>query len=94
MIWNLELWCSLLRCGDITYKEQGKANVVVDALSRKERSRPLRVQALVMNMGLNLPKKILESQTKALKPENLSAEDVEGMLRKDLQRKSWNPVLT
>nr|GFC25615.1 reverse transcriptase domain-containing protein [Tanacetum cinerariifolium] len=27
-------------------------------------------------MGLNLPKKILEAQTKALKPENLSAEDV------------------
>nr|GEW62791.1 putative reverse transcriptase domain-containing protein [Tanacetum cinerariifolium] len=46
------------------------ANVVADALSRKERSRPLRVRALVMTMGLNLPKEILEAQTEALKPEN------------------------
>ncbi|GJX93615.1 hypothetical protein Tco_0348201 [Tanacetum coccineum] len=74
---------------DIRY-HPGKANVV-DALSRKERSRPLRVRALVMTMGLNLPKKILEAQTEALKPKNLSAEDVGGMLRKDLQMKSWNP---
>nr|GFB04454.1 reverse transcriptase domain-containing protein [Tanacetum cinerariifolium] len=29
-----------------------------------------------MTMGLNLPKKILEAQTKALKPENLSFEDL------------------
>ncbi|GKF41070.1 hypothetical protein Tco_0124412, partial [Tanacetum coccineum] len=43
---------------DIRY-HPGKANVVSDALSRKERSRPLRVRALVMTMGLNLPKKIL-----------------------------------
>nr|GEW39153.1 putative reverse transcriptase domain-containing protein [Tanacetum cinerariifolium] len=70
---------------DIRY-HPGKANVVADALSTKERSRPLRVRALVITMGLNLPKKILEAQTKALKPENLSAEDVEGMLRKDLPK--------
>ncbi|GJU71597.1 putative reverse transcriptase domain-containing protein [Tanacetum coccineum] len=35
-----------------------KANVVADALSRKERSKPLRVRALVMTIGLNLPKQI------------------------------------
>nr|GEW61401.1 putative reverse transcriptase domain-containing protein [Tanacetum cinerariifolium] len=52
----------------------------------KERSRPLRVRALVMIMGFNLPKKILEAQTEALKPKNLSAEDVGGMLRKDLPK--------
>ncbi|GKD23595.1 hypothetical protein Tco_1225298, partial [Tanacetum coccineum] len=34
----------------------GKANVVADALSRKERIKPLRVRALVMTIGLNLPK--------------------------------------
>nr|GEY93302.1 hypothetical protein [Tanacetum cinerariifolium] len=39
-----------------------------------------------MTMGLNLPKEILEAQTEALKPENLSAEDVGGMLRKDLPK--------
>nr|GEY32214.1 putative reverse transcriptase domain-containing protein [Tanacetum cinerariifolium] len=64
----------------------GKANIVADALSRKERSRPLRVRALVMTMGSNLPKKILEAQSKALKPENLNAEDVGGMIRNDLPK--------
>ncbi|GJV63198.1 putative reverse transcriptase domain-containing protein [Tanacetum coccineum] len=38
---------------------------------RKERSKPL-----VMTIGLNLPKQILEAQTEALKHENLIAEDV------------------
>nr|GFA26754.1 putative reverse transcriptase domain-containing protein [Tanacetum cinerariifolium] len=68
-----------------------KANVVADALSRKERSRPLRVRALVMTMSLNLPKKILEAQTDALKPENPSAKDVGGMLRKDPPKEKLDP---
>nr|GEV02531.1 hypothetical protein [Tanacetum cinerariifolium] len=55
----------------------GKANVVVDALSRKERIEPLRVQALVMTIDLNLPKQILEAQIEALKPENLEKEDID-----------------
>nr|GEW51266.1 putative reverse transcriptase domain-containing protein [Tanacetum cinerariifolium] len=74
-------WLELLsdyNC-DIRY-HPGKENVVADALIRKERSRPLRVRALVITMGLNLPKKILEAQTEALKPKNLSAEDVEVVL--------------
>ncbi|GJS11912.1 putative reverse transcriptase domain-containing protein [Tanacetum coccineum] len=48
---------------------QGKANVVADALSRKEQIKPLRVRALVMTIGLNLPKQILEAQIEAQKPE-------------------------
>nr|GEV46682.1 putative reverse transcriptase domain-containing protein [Tanacetum cinerariifolium] len=75
---------------DIHYHPR-KANVVADVLSRKERYRPLRVRALVMTMGLNLPKKILKAQTEALKPENLSAEDVEGMLKKDLPKEKLEP---
>nr|GEV53095.1 putative reverse transcriptase domain-containing protein [Tanacetum cinerariifolium] len=75
---------------DIRYHPR-KANVVADALSKKERSRPLRVQALVMKMGLNLPKEILEAQTEAFKPKNLSAEDVGGMLRKDLPKEKLEP---
>ncbi|GKB22615.1 putative reverse transcriptase domain-containing protein [Tanacetum coccineum] len=75
---------------DICY-HPGKANVVADALSRKERSKPLRVQALVMTMGLNLPKQILEAQTEALKPENLTTEDVGGMLRQDLTKERLKP---
>nr|GEV15353.1 putative reverse transcriptase domain-containing protein [Tanacetum cinerariifolium] len=54
-------------------------------------TRPLRVRALVITMGLNLPKKILEAQTEALKLENLSAEDVGGMLRKDLPKEKLEP---
>ncbi|GKB98564.1 putative reverse transcriptase domain-containing protein [Tanacetum coccineum] len=69
----------------------GKANVVADALSRKERIKPLRVRALVMTIGLNLPKQILEAQTEALKPENLTAEDVGGMLRQDLTKERLKP---
>nr|GEV62515.1 hypothetical protein [Tanacetum cinerariifolium] len=68
-----------------------KPNVVADALSRKEQSRQLRVRALVMTMGLNLPKEILEAQTEALRPKNLSAEDVGGMLRKDLPKEKLKP---
>ncbi|GJV20354.1 putative reverse transcriptase domain-containing protein [Tanacetum coccineum] len=75
---------------DIRY-HPGKANVVADALSRKERSKPLRVRALVMTIGLNLPKQILEAQTEALKPENLTAEDVGGMLRQDLTKERLKP---
>ncbi|GJX45042.1 putative reverse transcriptase domain-containing protein [Tanacetum coccineum] len=57
-----------------------KANVVVDALSRKEWSKPLRVRALVMTIGLDLPKQILNAQTEARKPENIKNKDVGGML--------------
>ncbi|GJW44233.1 hypothetical protein Tco_0073032 [Tanacetum coccineum] len=49
----------------------GKANVVADALSRKERGPPLRVRALVMTISLDLPKQILNAQTEARRPENI-----------------------
>nr|GFC50643.1 putative reverse transcriptase domain-containing protein [Tanacetum cinerariifolium] len=58
----------------------GKANVVADALSRKEREPPLRVRALVMTIGLYLPRQILNAQAKARKPKNIKKEDVGGML--------------
>nr|GEU84089.1 putative reverse transcriptase domain-containing protein [Tanacetum cinerariifolium] len=68
-----------------------KANVVADALSRKERIMPLRVRALVMTIGLDLPKQILEAQIEALKPENLKNEDVGGMIRKDIPQEKLEP---
>ncbi|GKB71759.1 hypothetical protein Tco_0933171, partial [Tanacetum coccineum] len=60
-------WLELLSDYDceIPY-HPGKANVVADALSRKEQVKPLRVRALVMTIGLDLPKRwILEAQIKA-----------------------------
>ncbi|GKB20710.1 putative reverse transcriptase domain-containing protein [Tanacetum coccineum] len=57
-----------------------KANVVADALSRKERDQPLRVRALVMTIGLDLPKQILNAQTEARKPENIKNENVGGFV--------------
>ncbi|GJR73728.1 putative reverse transcriptase domain-containing protein [Tanacetum coccineum] len=56
---------------------------------RKEQDQPLRVRALVMTIGLDLLKQILNAQTKAQKPENLKNEDVGGMLienSKDLEK--------
>nr|GEU59973.1 reverse transcriptase domain-containing protein [Tanacetum cinerariifolium] len=64
---------------DIRY-HPGKANVVADALSHKERMEALRVRALVMTIGLDLPKKILKARVEALKLENLENEDVDAQL--------------
>nr|GEY68307.1 retrotransposon protein, putative, Ty3-gypsy subclass [Tanacetum cinerariifolium] len=75
---------------DIRY-HPGKANVVADALSRKERDKPLRVRALVITISLNLPKQILEAQIKALKPKNHKKEDVGGMIRTDIPKERLEP---
>nr|GFC64417.1 putative reverse transcriptase domain-containing protein [Tanacetum cinerariifolium] len=69
---------------DIHY-HPGKANVIADALSRKEREPPLRVRDLVMTIGLDLPRQILNAQTKARKLENIKNEDVRGMLVENLK---------
>nr|GEY76856.1 putative reverse transcriptase domain-containing protein [Tanacetum cinerariifolium] len=47
---------------------------------RWKEQEPLRVRALVMTISLDLPKQILNAQTKARKPENIKNEDVGGML--------------
>ncbi|GJT89663.1 putative reverse transcriptase domain-containing protein [Tanacetum coccineum] len=76
-------WLELLSDYDckIRYHSR-KANVVADALSRKERIKPLRVQALVMTIGLNLPKKILNAQAEARKEEDYITEDLYSMIKK------------
>ncbi|GJS79954.1 hypothetical protein Tco_0729835 [Tanacetum coccineum] len=68
-----------------------ESTVVADALSRKERIEPLRVRALVMTIGLDLPKRILEARIEAQRPENLMNEDVGGIIRKDIPRERLEP---
>ncbi|GJX30828.1 putative reverse transcriptase domain-containing protein [Tanacetum coccineum] len=69
----------------------GKANVVADALSHKERNNPLQVRAFVRTIRLNLPKKKLEAQIEAQKPENPKKEDVGGMIKKDILKEKLEP---
>ncbi|GJV29029.1 putative reverse transcriptase domain-containing protein [Tanacetum coccineum] len=94
-------WLELLSEYDceISY-HQGKANMVADALIRKERIKPLRVRALVLTIGLNLLVKILSAQVEARKEENFGTEDLCGMIKKlepradrtlCLNRRSWIP---
>nr|GEZ45663.1 reverse transcriptase domain-containing protein [Tanacetum cinerariifolium] len=71
--------------------QREKANVVADALSHKERDKPLRVRALVMTISLNLPKQILKAQIEALKLKNLKKEDVGGMIRTDIHKERLEP---
>ncbi|GJX14495.1 putative reverse transcriptase domain-containing protein [Tanacetum coccineum] len=55
-------WLELLSDYDCEIRYHlGKANVVADALNRKEISKLLRVRTLVMTIGLNLPKQILSA---------------------------------
>ncbi|GJV55666.1 putative reverse transcriptase domain-containing protein [Tanacetum coccineum] len=96
-------WLELLSDYDCEIRyHPGKANVVADALSRKKRSKPLRVRALVMTIGLNLTKHILSAQSEARKEENFINEDLRGMINKlepradrtlCLNNRSWIPCL-
>ncbi|GJZ31819.1 putative reverse transcriptase domain-containing protein [Tanacetum coccineum] len=85
-------WLELLSDYDCEFRyHTGKANVVADALSHKERIKPLRVRSLVMTIGLNLPKQILDAQIEAQKPGNIKNKDVGGMIRKDIPKEKLEP---
>ncbi|GJT63724.1 putative reverse transcriptase domain-containing protein [Tanacetum coccineum] len=94
-------WLELLSDYDCELRyHPGKANVMADALSRKSRPKPLRVQALVMTIGLNLPVQILNAHVEVRKEENYETEDLCGMIknlepRADrtlcLKNRSWIP---
>ncbi|GJZ05355.1 putative reverse transcriptase domain-containing protein [Tanacetum coccineum] len=85
---------------DASHKGLGTANAVVDALSHKERIKLLRVRALVMTIGLNLPKQILNAQAKGRKEDNYGTKDLCGVIKKlepradgilCLKNRSWIP---
>ncbi|GJW76332.1 putative reverse transcriptase domain-containing protein [Tanacetum coccineum] len=61
---NLRQWRWIKLVSDYDYEiryHPGKANVVVDALSQKERNKPLHVRALIMTVHNDLPKQIREA---------------------------------
>ncbi|GJT56802.1 putative reverse transcriptase domain-containing protein [Tanacetum coccineum] len=94
-------WLELLSDYDCElHYHPGKANVVADALSGKSRPKPLRVRALVMKIGLNLPVQILNAQGEARMEENYGTKDLCGMIKNleprvdgtlCLKNRSWIP---
>ncbi|GKD81052.1 putative reverse transcriptase domain-containing protein [Tanacetum coccineum] len=76
---NMRQRCWVEWLADYDYEiryHPGKANVVADALSWKERLKPLQVRALVMTLHPKLPSQILKSETKTIKEENIEAENL------------------
>ncbi|GJS54734.1 hypothetical protein Tco_0628096 [Tanacetum coccineum] len=57
----------------------GKANVVADALSRKERLKPRRVRALAMTVQIGMRERIQVAQSEALRQENILMENLHGL---------------
>ncbi|GKA93574.1 putative reverse transcriptase domain-containing protein [Tanacetum coccineum] len=72
VVFALKIWRHYLYDYDCKIRyHPGKANVLADALSQKERIKPLQVRSLVMTIHPNLPSQILKAQTEALKEENI-----------------------
>ncbi|KAJ0603514.1 putative nucleotidyltransferase, Ribonuclease H [Helianthus annuus] len=72
-------WMELLNDYDCEIRyHPGKANVVADALSRKERVRTLRVRALELTIQTNFTTRVRDAQREALKPGNIRAEYLRG----------------
>ncbi|GKE48226.1 hypothetical protein Tco_1479484 [Tanacetum coccineum] len=66
--------------------DDGKENVVTDALSRKERVKPRRVRAMAMTIQYGVRGMILATQSKAFKQENVLAGRLHG-LNQQMERK-------
>ncbi|GKB54627.1 putative nucleotidyltransferase, ribonuclease H [Tanacetum coccineum] len=75
-------WIELLSDYDCEIRYHlGKANVVADALSRKERIGPLRVRPLVMTVHNDLPKQILKAQKEVMKKKNVKAKNLGRLIK-------------
>ncbi|GJZ96737.1 putative reverse transcriptase domain-containing protein, partial [Tanacetum coccineum] len=94
MIWNWVKLYSLSRSGDTTSYgtkslfsdcdceiryHPGKANVVADALSRKERIKPRRAQSMNINIQSSIKSKILAAQNEASEVVNAPTEMLRGL---------------
>ncbi|KAJ9536604.1 hypothetical protein OSB04_un000205 [Centaurea solstitialis] len=74
-------WVGLLSGYDCEIKyHPGKANVVANALTRKERTKPLRVQALEMLVHTSLKEDILKAQEEALREGRLKDETLHNLV--------------
>ncbi|GJX86401.1 putative reverse transcriptase domain-containing protein [Tanacetum coccineum] len=81
-------WIELLSDYDCEIRyHPGKANVVADALSRKDRE-PIRVRSLVMTVHTNLLERILNAQTKAMKEENVKAKNLGRLIKPIFETRS------
>jgi hypothetical protein len=76
-------WLELLKDYDceILY-HPGKANVVADALSRKEDHAPIKVQAMKIVVSSSVIGQIKEAQEEALKEENIRKSRIKGQVHK------------
>ncbi|GJT21107.1 putative reverse transcriptase domain-containing protein [Tanacetum coccineum] len=82
-------WIELLSDYDCEIRyHPGKANVMADDLSQKERNKPLRVQALMMTIHNDLPKQICEAQEEEMKRENVKEENLGRLIKQIFEFRS------
>ncbi|XP_035840312.1 uncharacterized protein LOC118487512 [Helianthus annuus] len=96
-------WMELLNDYDCEIRyHPGKANVVADALSRKDKVKPLRIRASRIEVKIGLLERIKDAQTHALKVEQINKERMvgkqellvkgeDGILR--LHNRIWIPIV-